>query len=507
MRVFLALATFVFAFFISSSQTSALKRPSAAQLNITFDKYIRDAMPLWKVPGLAVAVVKDGKVVFKKAYGVTELGKSSAFDTTTLSICASTTKAMTAVCIGMLVDEGKLKWNDKVSDILPGFKINDAYSASQITVRDLLTHNAGLGNADWLWIVQNDDNDILRRMQYLTPTYSLRSSFIYQNLMYGVAGKVIEKASGERWERFITEKLFQPLGMTRTYATYKLSGNETNRITPHFMIDDTVRVIPYIDYPAVASAGGVWSFVNDMSKWMTFLLDSARWNGKRLLKPETFSELMKPQTLVPVNEFYPTMQLTKPHWTTYGLGWFQQDYRGKMIQFHTGSLDGAVAIIGLIPDEHFGIYIFENLDHAELRHALMFKAFDLWSFNDDSKDWSDSFLTLYKKIKSDAKNKQKEKDAKRVLDTKPSLPLPGYAGKYSSDIFGDAEINVKDGNLHILFPNNNDLTLDHWNFDYFKGSYNHFWWDKSTVQFFLDSEGHVSQFEIDGMIYKRVPGK
>src|SRR5438105_3798819 len=347
MRISSALTIFLFAFFISSSQTNSLKRPpSGSQLNNTFDKYIQDAMPLWKVPGLAVAVVKDGKVVFKKAYGVTELGKSSAFDTTTLSICASTTKAMTAVCVGMLVDEGKLKWNDKVSDILPGFKINDAYTLSQITVRDLLTHNAGLGNADWLWIVQNDDNDILRRMQYLTPTYSLRSSFIYQNLMYGVAGKVIEKTSGERWENFITKKLFQPLGMTRTYATYRLSGNETNRITPHFTIDDTVRVIPYTDYPAVSSAGAVWSCINDMSKWMMFLLDSARWNGKRLLKPETFSELMKSQTLVPVNEFYPTMQLTKPHWTTYGLGWFQQDYRGKMIQFHMGRLDGAVAIIG-----------------------------------------------------------------------------------------------------------------------------------------------------------------
>jgi CubicO group peptidase (beta-lactamase class C family) len=367
-----------------------------------------------------------------------------------------------------------------------------------------LTHNAGLGNADWLWIVKNDDDDILKSMQYLTPSYSIRSSFIYQNLMYGVAGKVIEKVSGKKWQDFITENLFHALGMNRTYATYEYSSKETNRISPHFMINDTVNVIPYIDYPGVSAAGAVWSCANDISKWMMFMLDSAKWKGKRLLKQETFAELMKPQAIVPSNEFYPTMQITKPHWTTYGLGWFQQDYRGKMVEFHTGSLDGAVAITGLIPDEHFGIYIFENLDHAELRHALMLKAFDLWLFNDNSKDWSNDLFTLYGKLRADAKSKQKENDAKRVLGTKPSLALEGYTGKYSSDIYGEAEITLKDGNLFIKYPNNNVLKLDHWNYDIFKGSFNNFWWDKSDVQFFLNNEGKISSFEMDGIRYQKV---
>jgi CubicO group peptidase (beta-lactamase class C family) len=505
MRSFALSGFLLFIIACSSAQSNSLKKstllPSQAAV---FDKYIQDAMPLWKVPGLSVAVVKDGKVIFKKGYGTTELGKATGFDTSTLSICASTTKAMTAVCVGMLVDEGKLKWDDKVEDILPGFKINDAYATSQITVKDLLTHNAGLGNADWLWIVYNDDNDIIQRMQYLTPAYSLRSSFIYQNLMYGVAGKVIEKVSGKKWEDYITENLFHALGMNRTYATYSYSVKETDRISPHFMINDSVNVIPYIDYPGVSAAGAVWSCANDISKWMMFMLDSARWNGRRLLKPETFAELMKPQAIIPANEFYPTMQITKPHWTTYGLGWFQQDYRGKMVEFHTGSLDGAVAIIGLIPDEHFGIYIFENLDHAELRHALMFKAFDLWVFNDNTKDWSGDFLKLYTKLKADAKNKQKEKDAKRVLGTRPSLAMQDYTGKYSSDIYGEADIKVEGGSLSIKYPNNNVLKLEHWNYDIFRGSFNNFWWDKASVQFFLNTEGRVSYFEMDGMRYKKI---
>jgi CubicO group peptidase (beta-lactamase class C family) len=502
MRPVFLFVLFLFTIY-SSAQTKSQKVSSLLSQGAIFDKYIQDAMPVWKVPGLSVAVVKDGRIIFKKGYGRTELGKSTAFDTSTIAICASTTKAMTAVCVAFLVDAGKLKWNDKVADILPGFKINDAYTTSQITVKDLLTHNAGLGNADWLWVVQNDDSDILRRMQYLIPSYSLRSSFIYQNLMYGVAGQVIEKVSGKKWQDFITENLFRVLGMTRTYATYVYSSKETNRISPHFMINDSVNVIPYIDYPGVSAAGAVWSCANDISKWMMFMLDSAKWNGKRFLRPETFSELMKPQAIIPANEFYPTMKITKPHWTTYGLGWFQQDYRGKMIEFHTGSLDGAVAIIGLVPDEHFGIYIFENLDHAELRHALMLKAFDLWLFNDNSKDWSTDLFKLYSKLKADSKEKQKESDTKRVPGTRPSLALQGYIGKYSSDIYGDAQVTINDGNLFVKYPNNNILKLEHWNYDIFKGSFNNFWWDKSSVQFFLDGEGKVSYFEMDGLRYNK----
>jgi len=499
---------FLFLFFLftiySSAQTKSKKSSTQISPAAIFDKYVQDAIPLWKVPGLSVAVVKDGKVVFKKGYGFTELGKPTPFDTSTISICASTTKAMTTVCVGMLVDAGKLKWSDKVADIIPGFKINDAYSTSQITVKDLLTHNAGLGNADWLWIVKNGDDDILKSMQYLAPSYSIRSSFVYQNLMYGVAGKVIEKVSGKKWQDFITENLFHALGMNRTYATYEYSSKETNRISPHFMINDSVHVIPYIDYPGVSAAGAVWSCASDMSKWMTFMLDSTKWNGKRLLKAETYAELMKPQAIVPANEFYPTMRLTKPHWTTYGLGWFQQDYRGKMLEFHTGSLDGAVAIIGLVPDEHFGIYIFENLDHAELRHALMFKAFDLWLFNDNSKDWSNDLFNLYSKLKADAKVKQKENDEKRVVGTKPSLALGEYTGKYYSDTYGEAEISMKDAILFIKYPNNNILKLEHWNYDIFKGTFNNFWWDKANVQFFLNGDGKVAYFDMDGIEYKKI---
>ena len=469
-----------------------------------FEKYIKDAMPLWKTPGLSVVVVKDGQVVYKNGFGVTDLAKGTPFTNSTVSICASTTKAMTAVCMGMLVDEGKIKWSDKVSDVYPPLKLKDHYATSELTIKDLFTHNAGLGNADWLWVLGYDVDSIINRMRYLTLAYSFRSSFIYQNLMYVVAGEIIHKVSGKTWDDFITERLFKPLGMEHTYPNYDHSINEPSHITPHYIFGDSVaKPISFIDAKGIDAAGGVWSCANDISKWVQFLLDSCTVNEKKLLTTSTYNELFKPQAMVTDNEFYPTQQLTKPHWKTYGLGWFQEDYRGKMLQFHTGSLDGAVAIIGLIPDEHFGVYVFGNLDHTELRHALMYKAIDLWCFHDNSHDWSSDFFTLYKNRRDESRKKEVEKEAKRVQGTSPSLDIHAYLGKYINEVYGEAEMKLQNDSLILEFPNHISLQLLHWHYDTFVGLFSYNWYNKTWVEFSLNDIGKISQFEMDGMKYKK----
>jgi CubicO group peptidase (beta-lactamase class C family) len=193
-----------------------------------------------------------------------------------------------------------------------------------------------------------------------------------------------------------------------------------------------LRVIANASVDPVASAGSVWSSVSDMSKWMRFILDSGRVDGKALLKPATFAELLKPQTMVPPSQFYPSARLTKPHWMTYGLGWFQQDYNGRAVSFHTGSIDGMVAIIGLIPDERLGVYVLANTDHAELRHALMLKTFDLWGPpNAKPRDWSAELRALYSAATAQAVAAEKAQEAKRVTGTKPALALARYAGPYA----------------------------------------------------------------------------
>ena len=491
---------------VVGQKKNAGKNTGKATISEKFDAYIQSALPQWKSPGISVAVVKDNQVVFKKGYGVADISGTASFAASTLSVCASTTKAMTAVCMGMLVDEGKLKWTDKVSDVYPAFKLYDNYAINEVTIKDLFTHNAGLGNADWLWVFDYSIDTIINRLRLIKPAYSLRSSFIYQNIMYMVAGEVIHHVSGQSWDKFITERLFRPLGMEHTYPDYSTSKAEPGHITPHVMFEDSIiKRIPYIESKSVDAAGGVWSCADDMAKWMLFLLDSARVNNKALLRPQTYAEIFATQVIVPVAEFYPTAALTKPHFTTYGLGWFQHDYKDKMVQFHTGSLDGAVAIIGLIPENNFGIYIFGNLDHTEIRHALMYKAMDLWVFGDDNQDWSSDFYTLYKGIGQNSRRRVTDYESRRVQGTKPSLDLKAYAGKYTNEVYGEAEIITEGDSLLLKLPNSISAGLAHWNYDVFMARFKYDWFGKIPIQFSLNWLGNIRSFELDGNTYSKMP--
>jgi CubicO group peptidase (beta-lactamase class C family) len=501
MRYLFVTAVFFIFYCVSPAQKNVVNND--AKWIASFDEYIQHSLPVWQTPGISVAIIKDGKIIFKKAYGLREIGKPQPFTTSTLSACASTTKAMTAVCMGMLVDEGKIKWTDKVMDVLPAFKLADPYSSSEITILDLFTHNAGLGNADNLWVFGYSREEILQRMQLMVPAYSLRSSYIYQNLMYIVAGQVIKAVSGKTWDEFLKERIFTVLGMNNSFTDYSALTAGMDMTMAHFKDKDTIKAIPYIYSDNIGPAGGVWSCADDMAKWIQCVLDSTKINGKRLLKPGTYATLFTPHVIAPLT-MYPTMEILKPHWFTYGLGWFQHDYRGKMIQFHTGSLAGLTAIAGLIPEEHFGIYIYGNLDHAELRHALMYKAFDLFAFNDDTRDWSSIFFKHYTAIADTAKKHEKEELAKRVLNTQPALPLTAYTGKFLNKRLATIEVMLKDDKLVLALPGKINLNLEHWSYETFRGNYEHWWFGNSWIQFVPDKEGKIQSVVIDGIEYDKI---
>ena len=469
-----------------------------------FTAAIQTAMQQWKTPGLSVVVVHNGSVVFNKGFGVSDQATGAPFTTSTLAVCASTTKAMTAVCMGMLVDAGNLRWEHKVSDIYPAFQLYDAYAGRETTIKDLFTHNAGLGNADWLWVFDYPVDSIVRRLRFLQPAYSFRSSFIYQNIMYIVAGEVIRKVSGMSWESFINQRLFAPLGMHHTYPQYASIPAGEPRIAPHFMYNDSiVRQIPFSVSPSVGAAGGVWSCTDDMARWMQFMLDSGKVRGKPLISAETWSMLLQPQVVVPENQFYPTRLVTSPSFMTYGIGWFQQDYRGELLQFHTGSLDGVVAIAGLVPGQQFGVYIFSNLDHAELRHALMFKAIDLFLYRDNSRDWVDLCFALYKAIGEEEKGKRAALAAQRVTGTMPTLPQEAYTGRYLHPVFGTADVVLRGGDLYLAFPNNTGGRLSHWNYDTYMLDFSNDWWGKMPVGFSVNWQGKVTSFAFDGQDFTK----
>ena len=477
------------------------KTDPASQL----DAYTAKAVKDWGAVGLAISVVKDGRVVFAKGYGVRELGKPDPVDTATLFAIGSTTKAMTAAAIGMLVDEGKVRWDDPVTAHLPGFQLRDAYLTREVTVRDLLTHRAGLPNADYLWYgSDNSAAEILRRVRYVSPAYSLRSNFIYQNIMYAAAGQVVANAAGMPWEDFVRTRIFAPLGMSRTVPLLSRAAAMGNVASPHDRVNDTVRVITNASVDPVAPAGSVWSSVADMAKWMRFVLDSGRVRGGRLLQPVTFAELLEPQTMVPPSQFYPSARLTKPHWMTYGLGWFQQDYQGRAVSYHTGSIDGMVAIIGLIPDERLGVYVLANLDHVEARHALMLKVFDLWGPPGmKARDWSTELRSLYATQSAQGLAAQKAAEAKRVTGTKPSLPLARYASAYSDSLYGDVTVTVSGDALRIRVGTL-EGTLEHWQYDTFRTRWDRAWVGSGFATFVLDREGVPSRVEIDRRVFRRV---
>jgi len=468
-----------------------------------FDAYVERAVRDWRTPGLAVAVVKDGEVVFAKGYGVRELGKPAPVDTQTLFAIGSTTKAMTAVLVGMLVDEKKLAWDDPVVKHLPWFQLKDPYLTREITVRDLLTHRAGLGNADYLWYGQTTEpREILRRVRLLEASYSLRSSFIYQNVMYAAAGAVVEAVSGQPWEQMLRTRIFEPLGMRGSIATAATLAQQPNVARPHDAIAGDVRPIENAAVDGVAPAGSVWSSVQDMSRWMQMLLAGGTFGGRVLVKPETVAELFTPQTMVAADAFYPTARLTKPHWTTYGLGWFQQDYRGRAVDYHTGSIDGMVAIHGLLRDERVGVFVLANRDHAELRHALMLNVFDRY-IGGASRDWSAELLTLYTGLQKEADERRATEESRRVAGTSPSLPLARYAGTYSDPLYGDVVVSLDAGRLRAQYGTAYSGALEHWNYDTFRANWDAWWRGSALVTFVLDATGSPATLQALGGHFDR----
>ena len=480
--------------------------PSAAQEPLAgFADYVAAGVEAWEVPGLAVAVVKDGELVFARGFGQRQLGGQDPVTVETLFAIGSTTKAMTAAALGMLVDEGKLNWDDRVTEHLPDFELADPYATREVRVRDLLTHRAGLGNADYLWYEQETTpEEILHRIRYAEPAYSLRAGFIYQNIMYAAAGQVVAEVSGVPWADFVQTRIFGPLGMKGAVPTMAARDRGPDVAAPHYRIDGTVEVIENASVDPIAPAGAIWAGVEDMSRWMRFLLAvGVTEDGERLLSEETLAELFTPQAMVGPDQFYPTARLTKPHWTTYGLGWFQHDYQGRAVDFHTGSIDGMVAIIGLIRDENLGVYVLANLDHAELRHALMYRVFDAFGHG-PSRDWSAELLELYGGFAAEGAAARVRAEKARVEGTIPTLDPVEWAGTYTDRLYGTVEVTADGaGGLRFVYGPGLQGPLEHWNYDTFRVTWEARWRGTSLVSFRLDNRGRPASLEINGSVFTR----
>ncbi len=475
------------------------------------DAYIARAARDWHVPGLAVAVVVGDSVVLAKGYGVRRLGEAAPVDEHTRFAIGSTTKAMTAVALGMLVDEGKVRWDDPVVTYLPAFRLADPYVTRAVTVRDLLTHRTGLGNADLLWSdADYPAEEIVRRVGTLAPAYPFRSGFVYQNIMYAVAGDVVRAASGMPWETFLRTRIWTPLGMTETEPTVAAIAGKPNVASPHATSGDTVRVIPNGSADAVKAAGSVWSSVSDMARWTRFLLDSGRVGGRRLLGEATFREIFSPQTIAPTAT-YPATTLARPHFFTYGFGWFLEDYRGQPVAMHTGSIDGMSAIIGLLPERRVGVYVLANRDHAEVRHALMYTVFDRYGApptagagGTPARDWSADLQKLFAGLDADARTTRRRQEERRTPNARPSLALDRYAGTYADSTFGSVVVTAAGGALRLTYGGKRAGTLEPWEYDTFRARWADPRSEPSLVVFQPDGAGGVATLRAFGVTFARV---
>jgi len=473
-----------------------------------FDRYVAHAAREWKVPGMAVAIVHGDSLVFAKGYGVTEIGKTTPATEHTRFAIGSTTKAMTVAALAMLVDEGKLKWDDRVLDYFPDFQLYDPYATRELTVRDLLTHRTGLPSTDLLWAFPENDYttaEMMRRLRYVHPISSFRSQWEYQNNMYGIAGALVAKLSGMPWDKFIQTRIFDPLGMTESIPLVAGIKGKPNVATSHGLVHDTVRVIPLRTTDAIAPAGSVWSSVSDMSKWMRFVLDSGRVGGRRLIQPATFREIVAPQMRAPMSQ-YPALSLSQPHFFSYALGWFVQDYHGETVWMHTGSIDGMCAIIGLLPERHVGIYVLENLDHAELRHALMYKVFDMYrtQTHTPARDWSADLKALFDSAHTRRAAAAADTTSKaKAGSAQPSLPLERYAGSYIDSTYGSMQVTYAKGALRARFVNFDIGELKHAAYETFRSVKDDELEGVTELTFVPDGAGHVSAVQAFGVTFNR----
>jgi CubicO group peptidase (beta-lactamase class C family) len=487
----------------AAAQTDTIADPLAG-----FDAYVSQAVGEWEVPGLAIAVVKDDSVVFMRGYGVRELGKDEPVTPRTLFANASTTKAFTTIAVAMMVDEGKLAWDDPVTKHLPTFLLNDPYATREVTLRDLLTHRVGFGDPFYLWYgIDLEYPEIVRRLRYLEPQSSFRSRYAYNNISYATAGQIAGQAYGSSWDDLVRERILEPLGMRETVTQARDLAGREDVAAIHDVVDDTLRVISGTGVGLVdpiAPAGSMYSNVLDMTKWIRFLLNEGKAAGQELVSDATFREFFRPQIVIPVEQFYPTARITRPHFTAYGLGWFLQDYRGEFVAFHTGSIDGTVAILGLMPEQELGVVVFANRDHAELRHALMFRVFDA-CLGEPRRDWSAEMKELYDGLAAEAREREAKLEEERVPDTTPTHPLADYVGVYSDSLYGSVQVRLQDGSLVLERSPFLTADLSHWHYDVFSAGWRNRWVGRTLVTFRIGSDGMVSGLEMYGRFLSHQP--
>lgn len=431
------------------------------------DSYIERAIKEWRIAGLAIAVVKDDSVVYARGFGVRDVRTQDRVDVNTVFAIGSNTKLFTAVLAGMLVDDGRMRWDDQVTKYLPWFVLYDPWVTRHITIRDVLSHRSGLGQrGDMIaYGSRRDRLEVLQRIRYLVPNSSFRSEFGYQNTMVLAAGEATAAATGQSWDALTDARIFRPLGMSSSSTRLRDLKKVTNLAAPHF--SDGVKLTPvsWRNIDNIGPAGSINSNVVDMAKWLRFLLARGRVGGTELLRQRTLLEIESPQTIVPS----PADTLSpSTHFQAYGLGIGMHDYLGVKVMSHTGGIDGMLSQVTYIPERHLGVVILTNTDgHNALYSALARRVIDSY-LGAAQRDWSKILLGRVRETEGALAGAMQAAESRRPKNTRPSLPLDAYAGRYTSETYGDILVLAEERRAVVRFGVAFTGDLQHWAYNTYR---------------------------------------
>jgi CubicO group peptidase (beta-lactamase class C family) len=436
-KIYLLLCFYLFLFTASAQNVNRNKF-----ITDSLDNYINRALTNWRIPGAAVCIVKDGRIILRKGYGIKELGLANKVDENTLFMIGSNTKAFTGTAMAILQAQNKLSLDDKVTKYLPDFKLDNKDVTNMVTLRDLLCHRIGFGTfqGDFTyWTSDLTRKQVIEKMSHVKAQYPFRSRWGYTNAAFLTAGEVIEQVTKKPWEAYIKETLLAPLGMSSTLTLSKDLATSFNKAAAHTLVDGRLAAIPYAQIDNLAPAGSMSSSANDMCKWMLALLSNGKVGAKEVIPAAAIRATRQPQILAGGGD--------DGGFSAYGLGWFLQPYKGHRLVSHTGGVNGFVSSVTLVPDQNLGIVILTNTDQNSLIETLNLDIIDVYLKLPHGKYDREALSQAKLSQQTDLQLDKARRDT-IALNPRPTLDLSSYTGKYNNDLYGN--LTVVKGDLNDL---------------------------------------------------------
>jgi len=464
--IFLAAPTFA----QSSKKKPTVPAPASTGTPVAklqgLDDLAAGAMKQWKVPGVAIAVVQDGKVVYAKGYGYRDLEQKLPVTTATLFPIGSITKSFTALTFAILKNEGKVDWDQPVRGYLPEFQMHDPVATEQATPRDLFSHRTGLPRHDLVWYSSDfSREDLVSRLHDLKPNKGFRSAYQYNNLTIATMGYLEGKLTGLGWEGAIREKIFTPLGMSHSDLSVSEIEKTDDHALPYELKKEVVTKIPYHNIDAIGPAGSINSNVDDMSHYLIFQLGDGKYEGKQVVAENDLREMHSPQTAIP--DPPPAFSMPGLGHFSYGLAWVATSYRGHNLVWHNGGIDGFYALLSMLPDDHMGVVVLTNLPNGQTPEVLAYNVYDRL-LGLDPMPWFDRFKDLEAKGKKEEEVGKKNKPTDRKTGTHPSHSLADYAGEYQNAGYGSIKVAIKGDALELSLNKLGPYPLEHYHYDTFQ---------------------------------------